>query len=83
MDATSRAGTNYTSGAPEFTTGFKMEFVLVDRVFSIAFCRYMHLFVFSSLYCLFYLRLLISHLVTMIVAHSKMYYKHTKFVNNI
>jgi len=43
MDATSRAGTNYTSGAPEFTTGFKMEFVFVDRVFSIAFCRYMYL----------------------------------------
>ena len=39
-----------------------MEFVLVDRVFSIAFYRYIYLFVFWPLYFLFYYKLYDLHL---------------------
>jgi hypothetical protein len=35
LDATIGAGTTYPSGAPEFTPGFLIGFVLLDLMFSV------------------------------------------------
>jgi hypothetical protein len=69
MDATSRAGSSYPSGVPEFTHGFSEVRVAGSLVFCLVSCRLLLVllsFFFWPLYCLsaFELRLLITPLVS-------------------